>query len=95
MDPAFHVSIMSLKNQQKQNARRSVANDDHWKKTTSLRNRGGKIILLSKNKLAFGSTDFVVFRELGLVSGFRHYGQQEVCICPNWENLVYCDRNVC
>ena len=36
MDPAFHVSIMSLKNQQK--ARRSVANDDHWKKTTSLRN---------------------------------------------------------
>ena len=71
MDPAFHVSIMSLKNQQKQNARRSVANDDHWKKTTSLRNRGGKIILLSKNKLAFGSTDFVVFRELGLVSGKR------------------------
>ena len=32
MDPAFHVSIMSLKQQ-----KRNQQDDDHWKKTASLR----------------------------------------------------------
>ena len=33
MDPAFHVSVMSLKPDKK----KVQAEDDHWKKTTSLR----------------------------------------------------------
>ena len=35
MDPAFHVSVMSLK--QAQDKKKAQAEDDHWKKTASLR----------------------------------------------------------